>query len=106
MTTVELFGFLGLAGIKLSAIPAVTLIFSVGVGVEFTVHLCMVSFYTHFACGYRFQREFFFVYLTLLKHFGQIPLQFGKIFTGLSISSPKFGGCVGISEWRIFLHFV
>ena len=51
MTTVELFGFLGLAGIKLSAVPAVTMIFSVGVGVEFTVHLCMVSFYTHFACG-------------------------------------------------------
>jgi predicted RND superfamily exporter protein len=51
MTTVELFGFLGLAGIKLSAIPAVTLVFSVGVGVEFTVHLCMVSFYAHCACG-------------------------------------------------------
>ena len=51
MTTVELFGFLGLVGIKLSAIPAVTLIFSVGVGVEFTVHLCMVSFYTHFTRG-------------------------------------------------------
>lgn len=46
MTTVEVFGFLGLAGIKLSAIPAVILIFSVGTGVEFTVHLCMVSFYT------------------------------------------------------------
>lgn len=44
MTTVELFGFLGLVSIKLSAIPAVTLIFSVGVGVEFTVHLSMVSF--------------------------------------------------------------
>ncbi|CAB3986668.1 patched homolog 1-like, partial [Paramuricea clavata] len=42
MATVELFGFLGLSGIKLSAIPAVTLIFSVAVGVEFTVHLCMV----------------------------------------------------------------
>ena len=43
MTTIELYGFLGLAGIKLSVIPAVTLILSVGVGVEFTVHLCMVS---------------------------------------------------------------
>lgn len=42
MTTVELFGFLGLAGIKLSVIPGVTLILSIGVGVEFTVHLCMV----------------------------------------------------------------
>ncbi|EDO48180.1 predicted protein, partial [Nematostella vectensis] len=41
MITVQLFGFMGLAGIKLSAVPAVTLILSVGVGVEFTVHMCM-----------------------------------------------------------------
>ena len=43
MITVELFGFMGLAGLKLSAVPAVTLILSVGVGVEFTVHMVMVS---------------------------------------------------------------
>ena len=43
MITVELYGFMGLTGIKLSAVPAVTLILSVGVGVEFTVHMCMVS---------------------------------------------------------------
>ena len=43
MITVEVYGFMGLAGIKLSAVPAVTLILSVGVGVEFTVHMCMVS---------------------------------------------------------------
>ena len=43
MITVELYGFMGLAGIQLSAVPAVTLILSVGVGVEFTVHMCMVS---------------------------------------------------------------
>ena len=42
MITVEVYGFMGLAGIKLSAVPAVTLILSVGVGVEFTVHMCMV----------------------------------------------------------------
>ncbi|PFX16833.1 Protein patched-like 1 [Stylophora pistillata] len=41
MITVEVYGFMGLAGIKLSAVPAVTLILSVGVGVEFTVHMCM-----------------------------------------------------------------
>ncbi|XP_074612004.1 protein patched homolog 1-like isoform X2 [Acropora palmata] len=41
MITVELYGFMGLTGIKLSAVPAVTLILSVGVGVEFTVHMCM-----------------------------------------------------------------
>ena len=43
MITVEVYGFMGLAGIKLSAVPAVTLILSVGVGVEFTVHLCIVG---------------------------------------------------------------
>lgn len=43
MITVEVYGFMGLAGIKLSAVPAVTLILSVGVGVEFTVHMCLVS---------------------------------------------------------------
>ena len=42
MITVEVYGFMGLAGINLSAVPAVTLILSVGVGVEFTVHMCMV----------------------------------------------------------------
>nr|WJJ61139.1 Patched [Patiria miniata] len=40
MITTELFGFMGLLGIKLSAIPAVTLIISVGIGVEFTLHTC------------------------------------------------------------------
>ena len=43
MMVVELFGFMGLTGIKLSAIPAVILIVSVGIGVEFTVHICLVS---------------------------------------------------------------
>lgn len=42
MITVEVFGFMGLSGMRLSAVPAVTLILSVGVGVEFTVHMCMV----------------------------------------------------------------
>ncbi|XP_045158248.1 protein patched homolog 1-like isoform X2 [Mercenaria mercenaria] len=36
---VELFGFMGILGLKLSAIPAVILIVSVGIGVEFTVHV-------------------------------------------------------------------
>ena len=43
MITTELFGFMGLIGVKLSAIPAVTLIISVGIGVEFTLHTCYVS---------------------------------------------------------------
>ncbi|XP_014671339.1 PREDICTED: protein patched homolog 1-like [Priapulus caudatus] len=37
----ELFGLLGLMGIKMSAIPAVILITGMGLGVEFTVHVCL-----------------------------------------------------------------
>ncbi|XP_038624067.1 protein patched homolog 1 isoform X3 [Tachyglossus aculeatus] len=43
LMTLELFGMMGLIGIKLSAIPAVILIASVGIGVEFTVHVALVS---------------------------------------------------------------
>ncbi|XP_010724129.1 protein patched homolog 1-like [Meleagris gallopavo] len=39
--TVELFGMMGLIGIKLSAVPVVILIASVGIGVEFTVHVAL-----------------------------------------------------------------
>ena len=42
MITVEVYGFMGLAGIKLSAFPAVRVIFSVGVCMEFTLHISMV----------------------------------------------------------------
>ncbi|CAN8217369.1 unnamed protein product [Coccothraustes coccothraustes] len=41
MIAVELFGIMGLMGIKLSAIPVVILIASVGIGVEFTVHVAL-----------------------------------------------------------------
>ena len=43
LIVVELFGFMGWIGIKLSAVPAVILVMSVGIGVEFTVHLLLVS---------------------------------------------------------------
>ena len=43
MLVVELFGFMGLIGIKLSAVPAVVMIVAVGIGVEFTVHIVLVS---------------------------------------------------------------
>ncbi|XP_060162218.1 protein patched homolog 2 isoform X5 [Globicephala melas] len=39
--TVELFGIMGFLGIKLSAIPVVILVASVGIGVEFTVHVAL-----------------------------------------------------------------
>ncbi|XP_012371918.1 protein patched homolog 2 isoform X3 [Octodon degus] len=41
MVTVELFGVMGFLGIKLSAIPVVILVASVGIGVEFTVHVAL-----------------------------------------------------------------
>ena len=43
MILIELFGFMGIMGIKLSAVPAVILIMTVGIGVEFTLHLSVVS---------------------------------------------------------------
>ena len=42
MNTFELYGVMGLLSLQLSAVPAITLIISVGVGVEFTVHICLV----------------------------------------------------------------
>ena len=39
----QLFGALGIFGIKLSAVPAVILILAVGIGVEFTLHILLVS---------------------------------------------------------------
>ncbi|KAL8597752.1 hypothetical protein ACOMHN_001711 [Nucella lapillus] len=41
MVVVELFGLMGILGIKLSAVPAVILIMTVGIGVEFTLHLAV-----------------------------------------------------------------
>uniref|UniRef100_A0A8C3R824 SSD domain-containing protein n=1 Tax=Cyanoderma ruficeps TaxID=181631 RepID=A0A8C3R824_9PASS len=41
LMTVELFGMMGLIGIKLSAVPVVILVASVGIGVEFTVHIAL-----------------------------------------------------------------
>ncbi len=40
----QLFGALGLLGIKLSAVPAVILILAVGIGVEFSLHILLVRF--------------------------------------------------------------
>lgn len=41
----QLLGAMALIGIKLSAIPAVLLIVAVGMGVHFTVHICLVSLF-------------------------------------------------------------
>jgi patched 1 protein len=39
--TVELAGFMGLVGVKMNPISAVTLITAVGIGVEFTAHVVL-----------------------------------------------------------------
>lgn len=41
MIVFELYGFLGLLDIKLSAIPAISIVMAVGVGVEFTAHFVL-----------------------------------------------------------------
>ena len=42
LVLVELFGFMGLVGVNLSAIPAVILVISVGISIEFTLHISLV----------------------------------------------------------------
>ncbi len=38
---VEMFGYMGLMEVKLSALPAVTLVATVGIGLEFIMHLVL-----------------------------------------------------------------
>lgn len=40
----QLLGIMGLCSIKLSAVPAVLLVVSVGISIHFIVHICLVSF--------------------------------------------------------------
>ncbi|RUS84707.1 hypothetical protein EGW08_007535 [Elysia chlorotica] len=76
MILVELFGFMGLMGIKLSAVPAVILIMTVGIGVEFTIHLA-VGFIT--AIGSRDKR------MALALEHTFAPVVHGAISTFLGI---------------------
>ncbi|GFR79109.1 protein patched homolog 1 [Elysia marginata] len=76
MILVELFGFMGLMGIKLSAVPAVILIMAVGIGVEFTIHLA-VGFIT--AIGSRDRR------MALALEHTFAPVVHGAISTFLGI---------------------
>jgi len=41
LTVFELYGFMGLFGIKLNGVPVISLIMCVGVGVEFTAHITL-----------------------------------------------------------------
>ncbi|RXG51790.1 Protein patched, partial [Armadillidium vulgare] len=77
----QLSGLLGLFGLKLSAAPAIMLIISVGVGVEFSVHMT-IGFLT--ALGDRNRRVR--ISLTHLS----IPMLNGAFSTLLSISSLLF----------------
>ncbi|XP_021939583.1 protein patched isoform X2 [Zootermopsis nevadensis] len=46
---IQLLGVMGVLGIKLSAVPAVLLIVAVGIGVHFTIHICL-GFVTSIGC--------------------------------------------------------
>ncbi|KAI9550392.1 putative hedgehog receptor patched [Daphnia sinensis] len=72
----ELFGVMGLLGIKLSAAPAVILIMAVGVGVDFTIHI-LVGFVT--SIGARNRRTQMSLELMMA------PVVHGAISTLLSI---------------------
>ena len=47
---VQLVGFMNAVGIRLSAIPAVTLIIAAGLGVQFSLHVCMVRIMAPIMC--------------------------------------------------------
>uniref|UniRef100_A0AAQ4S360 Patched 1 n=1 Tax=Gasterosteus aculeatus aculeatus TaxID=481459 RepID=A0AAQ4S360_GASAC len=73
LMTVELFGFMGLMGIKLSAVPVVILIASVGIGVEFTVHVALVGFFKKYIllqCVPLVCCRYFFAVLAILTVLG------------------------------------
>uniref|UniRef100_A0A8D3BZ37 Patched 1 n=1 Tax=Scophthalmus maximus TaxID=52904 RepID=A0A8D3BZ37_SCOMX len=108
LMTVELFGFMGLMGIKLSAVPVVILIASVGIGVEFTVHVAL-AFLT--AIGDRHKRA-----VLALEHMFAPVLDgaFSTLLGVLMLAGSEFdfiptqegthkGYCMA-SVWRIYLR--
>jgi len=78
---VQLFGFMGILGIHLSAIPAVILIVAVGLGVEFVLHIC-IGFVT--SIGSKKQRV-----SMALKHMFA-PVVHGAFSTFLSVLMLEF----------------
>lgn len=64
--TVELAGFMGLFGVKLNPISAVTLITAVGIGVEFTAHV-VLAFLT--SLGTRNERMVCVIVITTLYNY-------------------------------------
>lgn len=95
---VELAGFMGWAGLKLNPVSAVTIITAVGIGVEFTVHVCL-SFLT--TLGTRNER----VARTLDHMF--VPVVHGGLSTLLGIVMLAFSQFEFIvrSVFRRFLIF-
>uniref|UniRef100_A0A672ZP55 SSD domain-containing protein n=1 Tax=Sphaeramia orbicularis TaxID=375764 RepID=A0A672ZP55_9TELE len=94
LMTVELFGFMGLMGIKLSAVPVVILIASVGIGVEFTVHVAL-AFLT--AIGDRHKRA-----VLALEHMFAPVLDgaFSTLLGVLMLAGSEFDFIVTV--WRLF----
>ena len=50
---IQLFGVMAVLDIHLSAIPAVIVILAVGIGVEFTLHICIVSSFDYLRVYYK-----------------------------------------------------
>lgn len=69
--TVELAGFMGLVGVKMNPISAVTLITAVGIGVEFTAHV-VLAFLT--SLGTREERM-----VSCMEHMFEVCVNFLKI---------------------------
>jgi len=87
---VELFGVLGLLGIKLSAAPAVILIMAVGVGVDFNIHV-LVGFVT--SIGGRNRR------VQMALELMMAPVVHGAVSTLLSIVMLAF------SDFDFIVHY-
>ncbi|XP_046629599.1 protein patched isoform X1 [Neodiprion virginianus] len=86
----QLLGIMGLCGIKLSAVPAVLLVVSVGIAVHFTVHICL-SFVT--SIGSRDRR----VRLALEHMYA--PVVHGALTTLLAVMM------LGLSEFDFIVRY-
>ena len=73
----QLFGALGVLGIKLSAVPAVIIILSIGLGVEFTIHVLVVSHdiisLLNTSFSFRVQNISYTVISLVILHFKCLP---------------------------------
>lgn len=97
-TVIEIFGMLGAAGIKFSAIPAVSLLMSIGISVEFAAHLTL-AFHIEIH-GSRNER----VRMTL--HRMLVPVLQGGLSTFFSIMLLGFSQFDFVRRYFFFIFFM